>query len=130
MSELNTLINRYAENKRVMDEYKKVVDEDNKEIKSIMSKMINEDETKTSVDAGEYTATYSISISENFNEQLLLKKLHDLYGGENCPYIKTIEVPDMNAIESAIYHGDIDAIELSSCIEQKRTPRLTIKHNR
>ena len=122
---LQELIKRYGNNKTEMDSYKKQVDEDNKEIKNIMS-------TKGMDKAvgGGFTATYSVSVSESFDNDKLTEKLKQLWsknGSMKNPYIKLVPMPDMDAIENAIYSGELNAKDLADCKVRKETPRLTIK---
>lgn len=124
MANLDELVTRYGTLKGEMDSYKKQVDEDNKEIKRLMS----EQGLKT-VSAGGYVATYSVSKSEGFDEDKLVQKLHSIWKGESIsnPYIKMVFVPNMEAIENAIYNGVINAAELSDCRVTKETAKLLIK---
>lgn len=122
---LEELVERYGNLKSEMDSYKSQVDADNKEIKKIMS------ETGKSVcTAGGYTAKYSISVSEDFDEAKLIKELTSkLYEGKSAydlGIIKHKEYVDMEVLEDAIYNGIIPASKLQSCKTRKETPRLTI----
>lgn len=115
---LQTLIERYGNNKTEMDSYKKQVEEDNKAIKEIM--------TSTNIReavGGKFVAKLSESVSESFDEERLLATLHVL-GVTDC--IKTKEYVDMSILEDLIYNGKVNAAELASCKITKVTPRLTI----
>lgn len=122
---LEELVERYGKLKSEMDSYKSQVDADNKEIKKIMS------ETGKSVcNAGGYTAKYSISVSEDFDEAKLIKaltsKLYDGKSAYDLGIIKHKEYVDMEALEDAIYNGKLNAAELANCKTRKETARLTI----
>lgn len=124
-TKLEELVERYGNLKGEMDSYKKQVDSDNKEIKSIMSTTgVNE------ISAGGYVAKYSVAISESFDEEKLIKgltsKLYDGKSAYDLGIIKHKEYVDMTALEDAIYNGKINAAELADCKVRKETPRLTI----
>lgn len=129
MSKLDELVNRYGNLKSEMDSYKKQVNADNSEIKSIMKEMdISEH------NSGEFTAKYSITVSESFDEDKLVHTLQSIWSNKNGsmtnPYLKMVYIPDMEAIENAIYNGQLNAAELAGCKVTKETPRLTIKRNK
>ena len=131
---LKDVIERYGNLKAEMDGLKKQVDQDNKEIKKVIvvdGKKVEEDgKVKYVASSDNYTATLSYSYSENFDEQLLVEKLKELWsenGSMQNPYLKLVYVPDMNAIENAIYNGKLNAADLSSCRVRNETSRLTIK---
>ena len=116
---LNSTIECFYEDKRMLDKYKKSTEEYNKEIKDIMSNInINEFETDSGL-----IAKLTHKQSESFNEEKLLTKIKEL----NIPgIIKTREYVDMEALENAIYNENIDASELSSCREIKETIALKV----
>lgn len=118
-------VERYGSTKAEMDSYKKLVDEDNKLIKKLMV------EKGLTVCEGEnFTAKYSVAVSENFDEDKLVSKLQSIWSEHNGsmtnPYLKMVYVPDMDAIENAIYNGQLNAADLADCKVRKETPRLTI----
>lgn len=145
MEDLKTLVERYGTLKGEMDSYKKQVDADNKAIKEVITtegaKIISPGgNIKYTAVGGDYVATYSIAVSESFDEEKLIKKLNSLtYISENgCKVlaatglnlIKMKPTVDMDALESAIYSGKIKAEDLSDCIIRKETPKLTIAKNK
>lgn len=129
---LNELVSEYGEIKSVVDSYKKVIDSDNKLIKEKMRDLgIKE------VSSGGYTAKYSESVSEGFDEEKLIKKLESMTYKEagvvgavsvaqGLGIIKMKPYVDMDALENAIYTGRVKASELADCKIVTRTPRLTI----
>ena len=122
MTRLDELVERYGNLKSEVDSYKKQMDSDNAEIKSIMR-----EDNLSEHKAGGFRAVYSEATSESFNDDMLLMKVKELWHGEGpCPYVKTVEVPDMKAIEDAIYHGEINPSDLADCKVVKKTPRLNI----
>lgn len=99
LQDLDTLIPQYAANKAEMDDYKKICDRENAEIKSIMRDFV-----VSSYEASGYKATYSVSERTSMNEEMLLDIAH--YHG--IPEIvKTKEYIDYDALEKAIYDGNI-----------------------
>lgn len=132
MENLTQLIERYGTLKGEMDSYKKQVDADNKAIKEIMA-----ENNLTEASGGGYIAKYSESVSNNFDEAKLLEKLENMtYKDANCSgpvsvkslgVIKMKPYVDMEALENAIYNGQISAVDLADCRIVVKTPRLTIK---
>ena len=115
---LDALVERYGNLKGEMDSYKKQVDEDNKNIKALMSSL-----GVSEVESENYTAKYSVAVSENFDEDKLVSKLQVL-GIEGLIVMKP--TVDMTALENAIYNGKVDAADLADCKVRKETPRLNI----
>lgn len=127
MSKLDKLISRYGNLKSDMDSYKKQIDSDNKSIKDIMST-----EGITEHTAGGYTAKYTIAVQESFDEDKLIERLHtiwkELHGDTiPCPWIKTVETPDMDAIENSLFLGELNGVEIADCKITKEVEKLTIK---
>lgn len=118
---LDTLIPMYATNKSELDSYKKLCDLQNTQIKELM---VNEDLTEKTV--GDWTAKYSVTTRESFNEDKLLQ-VCQIAGIKEV--IKTKEYIDMEALESAIYNGKISEellLEIDKCREVKEVPTLMI----
>ncbi len=117
---LDTLIPQYAENKSLLDDYKKICDKENKQIKDMME--------EGSYEAGGWKATKSVTTRDSMNEDKLL----DVLKNTNAVYlgiIKTKEYVDMDALESAIYNGDIDKeilLKIDKCRESKEVVTLRI----
>lgn len=105
---LKELIRLFYEDKKLLDNYKKSTDEYNKQIKKDMTDLgKSEFETDDGI-----IAKLSVQNRESFNDDLLLKKITEL----DIPgIIKTKQYVDMDALEDAIYNGQLDASELSSC---------------
>ncbi len=120
--ELTELIDEFGEQKAELDSIKKLVDANNKVIKSRLTEL-----QLSKASSSKYTVTLSTVTSESFDEPKLVEKLKAL-GNTDC--IKTVEVPDMNAIENAIYNGKLNASELADCKVTNTTQRLTIKKNK
>ena len=115
---LQELIPHYQLNKSEMDSYKKVVDKDSKEIKMIML----ESQLPEFI-VGDIKATCSVSEREDFIEEALIEKLKEM-NVKNV--IKTKEYVDMDALENAIYNGELNAAELASCQTKKEVVTLRV----
>ena len=107
---INDLIPQYAEHKAEMDSLKKICDEENKGIKAIMRDLIADgtiEDNKYS--SGGYMASYIVQKRESMNEDMLLDIFHKnwVVTVENYDIVKTREYIDFDALESAIYKGEI-----------------------
>lgn len=127
VSELSVLVSRWGENKSTADKLKKDVDKDAAQIKQIMIDNNKEDST-----SGKYTAHLSYATSQQVDEEGLLEYIKSKIQGKkkSCPYIKTIEVIDYNALEKAIYNGEItkeQVLEMDKYKSEVKTPKLTLK---
>ena len=106
LNDLDTLIPQYAANKSELDNYKKICDNENAKIKSIMTDFV-----VSNYEAGGYKASCSVQQRESVNEEILLSlfqtvpsfaKLQDKYEiVKNKPYI------DFDALEKALYDGAV-----------------------
>ena len=122
--ELKTLVDNYGVTNAQYNLYKKQYDQENKEIKSIIDKIMHEEElTEYTCEGSVFKATVKEKITEDFNEGRLLMRLKEL-GVEGV--IKTREYVDMDELESAIYNGEVDATKLADCKDSTRSIRLTI----
>ena len=115
---LTELLPIYYMQKAEMDSYKKLVDKDNKEIKSIM------------LGAGlkefvvyDIKASCSVSEREDFIEEALIAKLKEM---KVRGIVKKKEYVDMDALENAIYNGKIDAAALADCQTKKEVVTLRV----
>lgn len=115
---LSQLLPVYEANKSKMDSYKKLVDKDNKEIKSIM---LGAGLREFVVD--DIKASCSVSEREDFIEEALIAKLKEM---KVRGIVKKKEYVDMDALENAIYHGKIDAAALANCQTKKEVVTLRI----
>lgn len=120
ISNLDTLIPTYAENKAMLDDYKKICDDENKQIKELME--------EGSYETGGWKATKSIQHRETMNEDKLLELLRKA-GFSQSSIIKTKEYVDMDELESAIYKGLIEKdilLEIDKCRESKEVVTLKV----
>lgn len=117
---LDELIPQYAENKGILDDYKKICDDENKKIKELMD--------EGSYEAGGWKATKIVQQRESMNEDKLLDVIKYAVAPE-LGLIKTKEYVDMDALESAIYKGIIGPevlISIDKCRESKEVVTLRI----
>ena len=118
--ELDVLIPQYAENKAMLDDYKKICDTENKQIKELME--------EGTYEASGYKATKSVQVRESLNEDKLLELLI-AKGYKDTKVIKQKYYVDMDALESAIYSGQIpkeDLLDIDKCRETKEVVTLRI----
>lgn len=120
---LDTLIPQYAENKAILDDYKKICDSENKQLKELMN--------EGSYEAGGYKCTKTISSRQSMDEDKLLYVLKQYYecGTNKESIIKTKEYVDIDMLESAIYNGQISneiLMEIDKCRESKEVITLRI----
>ena len=115
---LSQLLPVYEANKSKMDSYKKLVDKDNKEIKSIM---LGAGLREFIVD--DIKASCSVSEREDFIEEALIAKLKEM---KVRGIVKKKEYVDMDALENAIYNGKIDAAALADCQTKKEVVTLRV----
>jgi protein-disulfide isomerase-like protein with CxxC motif len=99
--ELEQLIIDYYNNKKAQDEYKKICDEENKQIKQEMGIATKEFDG--------YKATVYETTKVKIDEQRLLAILK---ANGYSTAIKTKEYVDMDELESLIYNSKIDAAVL------------------
>lgn len=116
---LDNLIPQYAENKGILDDYKKICDDENKQIKELMD--------EGSYEAGGWKATKIVQQRESMNEDKLLDVLrHYTFGAD---VIKSKPYVDMDALESLIYKGKLSKevlMEIDKCRESKEVVTLRI----
>lgn len=99
LESLERLIPQYAANKSELDGYKKLCDDEGKEIKAVMGNYALQHYT-----AGGYKAVRTVQKRESMNEELLLEIAHK-HG--LIDIIKTKEYIDYDALENAIYNDRI-----------------------
>lgn len=130
MSTIGALIERFYLNNSEMNAYKKLVEEDKTAIKQLMVDPKSK-ETKFVERSGDLVATVNVITKEYFDDDKLLKIVKNIWSTQNgsatCPWIKTIEVVDMEAIESAIYDKQINASDLNVAKIIKTEQRLTVR---
>ena len=121
LSDLDELIPRYAANKSELESYKKICDKENAQIKAVMKSFVVQN-----YEAGGYKASYSVSKRESMNEEMLLQIAH-MHGIPEI--VKTKEYIDFDALERAIYNGQISdevLMEMDKAKEVKEVVTLRI----
>lgn len=119
--DLNTLIPHYYELKQELDSMDKTCKAENADIKREM-----ENRGITDFSIGELTAKYIVKKRETMNEEMLLTLLKSK-GLNNL--IVTKEHVDMDALESAMYHNEIDTetiVKMDKCKQVKETIELRV----
>lgn len=122
-------MNSYSDKKSIYDEEKKALDKLNASIKELMTEY-----DLTEYEGDNATVTCTVSDTEKMNEDKLLEVIKQkIWAGEDgtaCPFIKTVEQVDFDALEKAIYNGDISKeqlVEIGKCKEVKSVTTLRIK---
>lgn len=132
MADLYELVKRYFCNKNEFDDLKKLVDKDNKEIKELMLKKLNNNEATYNAD--DIVATVKVIETESFDDDMLVNKLRELWSAEHGsmtnPYLTMVYVPNMEAIENALYEGELKPDDLKSCKVTKSQTRLTVRRKK
>ena len=122
--ELQALAKEYVEQKAILDPLKKRVDSINSNIKLAMQAL----ETDCVELEDGSKVVYSVSTSNDFNEEKLLSVLHKFAPDTQC--IKTKEYIDTDILESELYHERFsnETLEkMDECRVVKEIPKLTIK---
>lgn len=118
---LEELIPQYAANKKEMDDYKKICDKENAQIKQLML-----DGKISEKSAGGYVAKCTVSQRETMNEEKLLEIAHQF----NIPdIVKMKEFIDFDALEKAIYDGKISSdilLEMNKAKESTQVVTLRV----
>lgn len=94
---LEELAQAYVENKRELDSYKKICDEENKQIKQVMEEL-----GVDSVQVGNKSLKKIVTTSYKVNEPRMVEVLKKY----NVPAVRTVEVVDEEALESFLYHAE------------------------
>lgn len=121
LKNLETLIDRYVENKKTMEDYKKLVDTDNTEIKNIMKKQ-NLDKVET--DNNKVTLVTQTRTTMDEKKMMMILKANNIKG-----VIKTKEYIDMDVLEGQLYNGKIPANvikQLQGCKDEKEVLSLRV----
>lgn len=121
---LDKLIPQYAANKSELDNYKKVCDKDNAQIKQLMTEL-----ALSWYKTEDYKISRIVQKREKLNEDILLDlfiqdtDLKDI--AERYNIIKLKEYIDMDALEKAIYNGGLSDGDLLKLNKAKETKEVT-----
>ena len=125
---LDELVPQYALNKKELDSYKKLCEEENKSIKSIM-----QDLALQHYSAGGYKITKTVQHRDRLNENILLSLFTSVPAlvkvAEDCNLVKTRQYIDMDALEKAIYDDKFtidELLELNAAKESKEVVTLRV----
>lgn len=94
-----SLVDEYAKNKKAFDELKKLCEQQNKELKSLM-KELNVEDCSTK----DWYAKLGRQKRQSMNEEMLLDIAHR---HELNTLIKTKEYIDYDALENMLYQGNV-----------------------
>lgn len=128
--QLEEIVPAFAEAKKQMEDYKKTSDKYNKDIKDLMRDLPEEDRNS---EIGDYKVTFSVATIEKMNEDAaleIIKQWWTVNGSMENPFIKRVETVDFDALENAIYKGDVPKevlAKLNECRTQTTQERLTVK---
>ena len=123
ITQLDALIDTYGVNNDQKNDLDKIVKVQNAEIKKLMS-----EGDLTVRDTGMYKATISVTEKSDFDEEKLLALIHK-DPTLALRLIKTKEYVDSDALESAIYRGEIDKdmlVKMNDCKVTKQTVTLRV----
>lgn len=125
---LDELVPQYALNKKEFDSYKKLCEEENKSIKSIM-----QDLALQHYSVGGYKITKTVQHRDRLNENILLSLFTSVPAlvkvAEDCNLVKTRQYIDMDALEKAIYDDKFtidELLELNAAKESKEVVTLRV----
>jgi len=129
MHKLDELVAEYGKKDADIKTLKKITDAEKEQIKDLL--------VESNVDSwtsGGYTVQRVVSNRETLNEDKLLPILKEdwsaTHGSMECPYIRTVECIDMNALETAIYEGTISQdvlLKMNGCKETTTVVALKCK---
>ena len=127
MSTLDLLVADYGQIDSKIKELTKTANSEKDEIKQLML-----EQDVTSHESGGYKVSCVKSTRETMDQEKMLdvlkKDWRSRYGKQECPYIRTVEIVDMDKLESVLYAGELpDSVlkELDSC--RKTTEVITLK---
>ena len=116
---LDALIPQYASNKAELEDYKKICDKENAQIKAIMT-----DLALQHYEAGGYKVTCSVQDKSTMNEGSMLALAHEFDVLSGC--IKTKEYFDFDVLEKLIYDGEVPKSILERIAEAKEEKFVTV----
>jgi len=104
--DFDKVVAHYGELDAQIKDLSKERDEDKSAIKDELERQGLSDYT-----AGGYKVTRQVSYRTTIDEEKMLNVLKtdwaERYGSMECPYIKRVEVVDMEALEAVIYAGEL-----------------------
>lgn len=129
---LQETVELFALNKEEYDKYDKAVKAENSLIKDLMKEL-----NLTVIAYKDWKVTYSVAERKSMDEDMLLEVLKHAWteknGSMECPYIKTKQYVDMDALEAAIYNGQVSddtLLEMKKCESCKEVVTLRLSKNK
>ena len=116
---LDEMIKNFYTDKQEADHFKKMADDFNAAIKTLMAELDKEE----FVTSNGLIAKRSVQKRESFNEGKLIERLKEL-GAVGA--IKTVEVVDYDKLEDAIYNEEFDATKIADCKQIKEVITLKV----
>ena len=126
--ELNDLIDKYGFNKGEYESYKAICDESNRQIKARMAEA-----NLKNYNTDRYKVNYIVSERTSMNEAKLIGVIHSNNIPNSLGIIKTREYIDEDALESAIYNGEISddvMAQIAECMDKKEVISLKLTAKR
>ena len=124
---IQDVVDRYCSQKEVQKETDKELKKLSAQIKNYMAEHSDED-----VSTKAFTVHIQVRPSESVNEDQMLEVLKNAMG-DSCPFIRTKEYVDFDALEAAIYNDEVSKetlLELDKCRTVNTTRALTYKRNK
>lgn len=126
---LQDLVVKYGEDNTRFNALKKTVEDEKSQLKTIMMQELEEDaEGKRISQSGGFQVTLAMQDRSTMNEDRLIQWLKD--NKFNKGIVKKKEYVDTDALEKAIYNGDIPVdkvAEMDMCKDEKLVSVLTVK---
>lgn len=127
---LDKLVPSYGKHKTEALSLKKIVDNENGQIKNIMAA-----EELEEYSTGGYTVKYKVTESDDINSDKLLEMLNSKYSAlcHELGIIKTREYIDDAVLEACIYNHTVSKefiLDMDSCRETTKTAKLTFSKDK
>lgn len=118
LKHLQETVKQYHEHKAEVDKHNKIVDKYKVEIKKLLKEM-----NMLEYEFDDYKVKLTESTTSSFDNEKLVQKLKDL-GADDV--LKTIEVPNEQELEDALYNGRILPTQLADCQINKVVEMLKV----
>ena len=121
--DINQIVSRYCELSDKVKEMTKTTNAD----KAVIKQYLADNNTNTETING-YVLNVREKVEETFDEAQLLQVIKSnwvkTHGSMECPLIRTMEYVDLDALEKAVYNGNISTEELLE-IDKCRITKVT-----
>jgi len=127
---LDELVPSYGKHKTEQLSLKKIVDNENGQLKNIMAKQKLDEYSN-----GGYTVKYKVTETDNINSDKLLEMLNSKYSDlcHELGIIKSREYVDDVVLEACIYNHTVSKefiLDMDSCRETTKTAKLTFSKDK